>query len=159
MRHFYKAHGKHCYLRSFQTKCLKCGADVLYWECRHGSKVFFDYPPYGKLIRHYCRHKKGMFNIKRSYTVIVKTPKSLLEKESPSCPICGKLFKSDISLKDHLKNSKNNDVLHKAFLKNELIFEKENREISVKNSDQIKVYNKPKFGRINIKKRKNFNNN
>jgi len=100
-----------------------------------------------------------MLNIRRSYTIIVKTPKGLLEKESPSCPVCGKLFKSDISLKDHLKGSKNNNDFHKAFLNNKLIFEKDHREISVKNSDQIKVYNKPKFGRINIKKRKNFNNN
>ncbi|MFX1311319.1 MAG: hypothetical protein ACFFHD_01735 [Promethearchaeota archaeon] len=159
MRHFYKTHGKHCYLRSFKTKCHKCGADVLYWECRHGSKVFFDYPSYGKLIKHYCRQGNGMSNIKKSYTIVVKTPKGLLEKESTSCPICGKLFKNDISLKDHLKSSKNNDDFHKVFLKNKLIFEKDNRETIEKNSDQIKVYNKPKFGRINIRKRKIFNNN
>ncbi|MFX1574642.1 MAG: hypothetical protein ACFFB0_18040 [Promethearchaeota archaeon] len=159
MRHFYKSHGKHCYLRSFQTKCPRCGIDVLYWECRHGSKVFFNYPPYGKLVRHLCRQKKGVLNIKKQYKIIVKTPQGLLGKESPSCPVCGKLFKSDINLKDHLKNSKNNDDLHKAFLHSELIFEEENREINIKNSDKIKVYNKPKFGRINITKRKNFNNN
>ena len=159
MRHFYKAHGRHCYLRSFQTKCPTCDIDVLYWECKHGSKVFFNYPPYGKLIRHFCRHRKGLINIKRTYPIIVKTPKGLLENESPSCPVCGKLFKNGINLKDHLKNSKINDNLHKVFFKNELIFEKEYREISQKNSDQIKMYNKPKFGRINIKKKKKFNNN
>ena len=80
MRHFYKSHGKHCYLRSFQTSCRKCGADVLYWECTHGSKIFFDYPPYGKLRRHYCRNLDGISHKRKIFPVVVKKPKGLLEK-------------------------------------------------------------------------------
>jgi len=90
MRHFYKTHGKHCYLRSFQTKCPKCGKDVLYWECGHGSKKIFNYPPYRKLIRHFCRQDKTGINNRKRFPVIVKSTKGLLENESPSCPICGK---------------------------------------------------------------------
>jgi len=151
MRHFYKSHGKHCYLRSFQTKCLKCGADVLYWECRHGSKIFFNYPPYGKLIRHYCRQSKGNLQRKTKFPVIVKSPKGLLENESPSCPMCGKLFKNLESLNDHLNNLKNQDALHENFNNNKLTIEIGNQG---KISDKYKVYYKPKFGKINIKKKK-----
>jgi hypothetical protein len=154
MRHFYKSHGKHCYLRSFQTKCLKCGADVLYWECRHGSKIFFNYPPYGKLIRHYCRYSRTNLQRKKQFPVIVKTPKGLLEKESPSCPMCGKLFKNLESLNDHLTNLKHQDSLHEKFNNNTLNVEVGYRENSEKNSEKYKVYYKPKFGKINIKKKK-----
>ena len=110
MRHYYKTHGKHCYLRSFQSKCPKCSASVLYWECTHGSKVFFEYPPYGKLVRHFCRHRKGAFNVRKIPQIIVKKPKGLLENQSPSCPICGKLFKNINSLEDHLENLKKSDI-------------------------------------------------
>jgi len=154
MRHFYKTHGKHCYLRSFQTKCRKCGADVLYWECRHGSKIFFNYPPYGKLIRHYCRHFTTNLQRKTKFPVIVKTPKGLLEKESPSCPMCGKLFKNLKDLNDHLKNLKNQDVLHENFNNNNMDIELGYRENSQKNSEKYNVYYKPNFGKINIKKKK-----
>jgi len=154
MRHFYKTHGKHCYLRSFQTKCLKCGADVLYWECRHGSKVFFNYPPYGKLIRHFCRHTTGKLKVKTDFPVIVKIPKGLLEKESPSCPACGKLFKNLKNLNDHINNLKKQDGLHQDFDKNKLNFELGYPEKSQANSDKYKLYSKSKFGKINIKKKK-----
>ncbi|MFW9881251.1 MAG: hypothetical protein ACFFG0_49940, partial [Candidatus Thorarchaeota archaeon] len=123
MRHFYKTHGKHCYLRSFQTKCSKCGADVLYWECRHGSRVFFNYPPYGKLVRHFCRQVTGVTRIKKKFPVIVKIPIGLLKKESPSCPVCGKLFKNLKNLNDHINNLKKLDRLHKDFDKNKLDFD------------------------------------
>ncbi|MFX1426617.1 MAG: hypothetical protein ACFFBE_09200 [Promethearchaeota archaeon] len=153
MRHFYKSHGKHCYLRSFQTKCTRCGADVLYWECRHGSKVFFNYPPYGKLIRHYCRHATGKFKVKTNFPVIVKKPKGLLEKESPSCPACGKLFKNLENLNDHIISLKNQDGLHQDFDRNNLNFELGYREKSQLSSDKYKLQYKPKFGKINIKKK------
>jgi hypothetical protein len=70
MRNFNKSHGKHCYYRSFQTKCLRCGVEVLYWECRHGCKIFFNYPPYGKLIQHRCRRYTGtqlQLKLQRAY--------------------------------------------------------------------------------------------
>ena len=149
MRHFYRIHGRHCYLRSFQTICKKCGADVLYWECRHGSKVFFNYPPYGKLIRHYCRHHIGVSKQKKTFRVNVKTPKGLLENSSPSCPVCGKLFREAQSLKYHLENSKNNDLHHKLFLENK--FEEEYNHKLKKKSDHDKRDSILKFGKINLK--------
>ncbi|MHA2392954.1 MAG: hypothetical protein ACXAEX_13495 [Promethearchaeota archaeon] len=153
MRHFYKTHGKHCYLRSFQTECPKCGADVLYWECSHGSKVFFTYPPYGKLIRHYCRHPHGALKQKKKFPVIVKTPKGLLEEESPSCPACGKLFKNISNLNDHIKTLTTQDKLHQRFFNSSLKFKKDYGEKGQDYSDRIKPFNGPKFGRINIKKK------
>jgi len=123
MRHFYKAHGRHCYLRSFQTKCPKCGVDVLYWECTHGSPI------------------------------VVKIPKGLLENGSPSCPVCGKLFKNDKDLNNHLETLRKDDKPHKTFFKNKFIFQNDSWNSNQKNIDQIKLYDKPKFGRINIKKK------
>lgn len=152
MRHFYKAHGRHCYLRSFKTKCPKCGVDVLYWECTHGSKVFFEYPPYGKLVRHFCQHQVA--DIKKKIPIIVKTPKGLLENASPSCPVCGKLFKVTKDLNNHFKTLKKNDQQHNVFYKNNFKFENGNWNNNQRKLDQIRIYNnKPKFGKINIKKR------
>ncbi|MFX1488351.1 MAG: hypothetical protein ACFFBI_04335 [Promethearchaeota archaeon] len=153
MRHYYKSHGKHCYLRSFRTKCQKCGADVLYWECRHGSKVFFNYPPYGKLVRHYCRHSLGNLRRKKNFQIIVKTPKGLLDKESPVCHICGRIFKNTQNLEDHLKNLKKQDILHKSFYENTLKFETEDLGAIQVDSDKANLDYKPKFGRINFRKK------
>ncbi len=152
MRHFYKTHGKHCHLRSFPTKCTRCGADVLYWECRHGSKLFFNYPPYGKLIRHFCRHQSG--KIMRKFPVIVKSPKGLLEFESPSCPVCGKLFKTVKNRDEHIKNLKNDDEVHKNFYENKIRFKRDYGEKEQGSKDRSDSYVKPRFGRINIKKKK-----
>lgn len=148
MRLFYKSHGKHCHLRSFQTSCPRCGEDVLYWECTHGSKVFFQYPPYGKLIRHICRKYKEKG--RNRYPVIVKVPKKLLENASPSCPTCGKLFKTETNLESHLKQSKKNDPLHRKYYKNKIIIEDNSTH---KRFDKSKIHYKPKFGAINIRKR------
>ena len=146
MRHFYSAHGKHCYLRSFQIKCPKCSADVLYWECQHGCKVFFEYPPYGKLIKHSCRRYMSKSQ-KNKYPIIVKKPKKLLEDASPSCPICGKLFKTENDVKKHLKQIKKIDLPHKEFLESKFWFDNFLEE------NNQKISTKLKFGRINIKKR------
>ena len=146
MRTFYSAHGKHCYLRSFQVKCLKCGIDVLYWECTHGCKVFFEYPPYGKLIKHNCRLYMNK-NRKNKYTIIVKKPNKLLKDVSPSCPICGKLFRTENDVIEHLKQIKKTDELHKNYFENDLSFESFFQE----NNQNLSI--KPKFGRINLRKR------
>lgn len=148
MRHYNTSHGKHCYLRSFQSKCPKCNANILYWECTHGCKVFFEYPPYGKLIRHICRHQEVSFNQKTKYPIIVKKPKGLLEEQSLSCPICGKLFKDANSLDDHMENLKKNDIYHKLFLVDRVSFE-DHKKVNLK-----KEHLPPKFGKINIKKQK-----
>ena len=145
MRSLYSTHGKHCYLRSFQAKCPKCGVDVLYWECNHGCKVFFEYPPYGKLLKHICRRDINK-NRKKKYTIIVKKPKKFLENASPSCPVCGKLFKTENDVKEHMKQIKKTDDLHKNY-NSDFLFE---NFIQEKNKD---FRNKLKFGRINLKKR------
>ncbi|MHA1192196.1 MAG: hypothetical protein ACTSP9_07840 [Promethearchaeota archaeon] len=135
MRHFYKSHGKHCYLRSFKTSCPKCKTDVLYWECTHGSKIFFEYPPYGKLNQRSDR-----------FQVIIKKPIGLLKKARISCPVCGKLFENENYLKDHINQMKKNDDNHKIFLEDQYIFDNSTIE------KETKYY--PKFGRIIIKKGK-----
>ena len=147
MRHFYKSHGKHCFLRSFQTSCPSCGADVLYWECHHGSKIFFQYPPYGKLIKHYCRSSQTKSKVKTIHPIIVKIPKRIFEVSIINCPICGKIFKNESNLHDHIEQMKKNDLQHKLFVQNKLSFDED-----LNNKVQVEF---PKFGKINIKKRKN----
>jgi hypothetical protein len=150
MRHNYKSHGKHCYLRSFKTSCRKCGADVLYWECTHGSKIFFEYPPYGKLQRHYCRREQGLFNKKKKFPTVVKPPKGLLENPYLSCPVCGKIFKTESSLQNHIKERKKDDLKHFLFADNRLVFNEKDEKKKFKSENKEFQY-KPKFGRINIK--------
>ncbi len=141
MRQNFRSHGKHCFKRSFPTECRKCGKEVLYWECFHGSKLFFEYPPYGKLVRHYCRKVMGK-NLRNKYPVIVKSQEKLIEKASPSCPSCGKLFKNENALKEHQKQLKNRDELHGQLIK---------IDSEVKTENNSSNYVKPKFGKINIK--------
>ena len=151
MRHFYKSHGKHCYLRSFQTVCKKCGADVLYWECTHGSKMFFQYPPYGKLIRHNCRKDHGLLRGKKKFPIVVKTPKGLLGEQYYNCAVCGKMFRDEGSLKDHFNTQRKNDLEHKMFLSNKLTFAKINSSMNNSYTHRSTIQHKPKFGKINIK--------
>jgi len=151
MRHYYKSHGKHCYLRSFQTSCKKCGADVLYWECTHGSKIFFEYPSYGKLQRHYCRKDRVLSNKKKQFPIVVKSPKGLLEDPYFNCPVCGKIFKKETSLQDHLKEQKKGDLEHFLFASDKLTLKKKSIKKDNLGSEINKSQYKPKFGRINIK--------
>jgi len=151
MRHFYKSHGKHCYLRSFQMVCKKCGADVLYWECTHGSKIFFEYPPYGKLIRHNCRRARGLLREGKKFPIVVKTPKGLLGEPYYSCAVCGKMFRDEGSLKDHFNAQRKNDLEHKMFSSSKETFININSSKNNSYASRNKVQHKPKFGRINIK--------
>lgn len=157
MRHFYKSHGKHCYLRSFRTVCPTCNTDVLYWECAHGCKVFFEYPPYGKLVRHFCRRHLSSSHKKNRYRIIVKKPIGLLEKEYLSCPICGKLFKTEIILIDHFNQMKKNDLEHKLFSEDNFLFERKVDEKKNTKVEKVKIVDSPKFGEINIKRVKKDN--
>lgn len=152
MRHYSKSHGSHCYLRSFQTSCPKCGADVLYWECSHGCKVFFQYPPYGKLIKHYCSRFSN--NSKPKPEIIVKTPKYILDALFLSCPICGKPFKNLENLKAHFTQLKKTDLEHKLFFADQLTFIDGITNFSKARQKQAHAKNQPKFGSINIKKTK-----
>ena len=154
MRHFYKSHGKHCYLRSFPTVCKKCSADVLYWECTHGSKMFFEYPPYGKLIRHNCRKHQGLLKGKKASPIVVKIPKGLLGEPYYSCAVCGKRFKDENSLDDHFRARRKNDFEHKKYSNNKFAFKNIIRMTNNSNTDRNTARHKPKFGRINIKRLK-----
>jgi hypothetical protein len=104
-------------------------------------------------VRHFCRHSTGKYKLKKNFEIIVKTPKGLLEKDSPRCHICGRIFKSLQNLEDHLKISKKQDNLHKSFYENTLNFSSEILRGSQENSNKAKLYYKPKFGRINIKRK------
>ena len=44
----YIGHPYDCRKRAYPTVCLLCSADVIYWECYHGSKVFFEPPNFGQ---------------------------------------------------------------------------------------------------------------
>ena len=154
MRQIYKSHGKHCYLRSFKSSCPRCGEDVLYWECTHGCKVFFQYPPYGRLIRHICKKYEGKTKTAHNkYPVIVKKPKGLLEKASPCCPACGKIFKTGASLKEHLKQLKKTDYLHQVYLEQQIIIKPEYNVKKSQSNEKLRIHYKPIFGRINVKKK------
>ncbi|TFG01825.1 MAG: hypothetical protein EU540_02790 [Promethearchaeota archaeon] len=151
MFRLYKSHGKHCVLRSFPTKCPKCKEDVFYWECTHGSKLFFNYPVYGKLIRHIC--KKKILNRKNKFPVIVKPPEKLFKEEKSYCSVCGKHFKTTVDLDSHLNELRKLDPLHKQYFENRLIFKSRSLEEVFLKKNEKKSNFKPKFGRINIKKR------
>ena len=45
-----------CTRRKFPLNCRYCGQLVVYWECYHGAKVFFDPPDLGK---HQCGFSAG----------------------------------------------------------------------------------------------------
>lgn len=152
MRHFYKSHGKHCYLRSFKTSCPTCGADVLYWECTHGSKIFFEYPPYGKLVKHYCRSHLPSRANNSKFKIIVKRPSRLFEDSNISCPICGKLFNNTSSLDDHLMMLKRTDPEHKSFFKDRIKFNEEEMNKNNIKQEEDNSFHRPKFGQVNIKK-------
>ncbi len=154
MRHYSKSHGSHCYLRSFKTSCPRCGIDVLYWECTHGSKIFFQYPPYGKLQKHYCRKNELNIYKKKVLQVIVKSPKGLLEDPFITCPVCGKIFKDEDSLKNHLNEKKKQDLEHDFFFRNEMVFEYNLKKVRYAQFEDNENQKNLKFGKINIRKEK-----
>jgi hypothetical protein len=63
------------------------------------------------------------------------------------------MFKNNQNLEDHLKSLRNQDNLHKSFYENTLKFETEDLGGFQENSIKSKLYYKPKFGRINIRKK------
>jgi hypothetical protein len=107
-------HGPHCRLRSFPTKCPECKGPVLYWECSHGVKMFFEYPIYGKPLRHLCQKKIS----KKKKTVAITHEEhqmKLLNTSSYQCPVCNRIFDKETGLAYHLKNLRKNDVAHAEF--------------------------------------------
>ena len=51
-------HPYDCASRKFPLNCRYCGQRVVYWECNHGSKVFFDPPDRGE-HRYSCPAMSG----------------------------------------------------------------------------------------------------
>jgi len=78
--------------------------------------------------------------------------RGLLEEASPSCPACGKLFKSELNLKEHLKQVRNSDPLHKMYFEQEIIIE-DNSLKKEKLNYKMKIHYKPIFGKINLKRK------
>ena len=146
-----KTHGKHCQLRAFRTVCPNpdCKKEVFYWECIHGCKVFFEYPIYGKLIRHKCKTIPAGGKLKKKYRIEVKVP-TFIEKEFFGCPICGKIFKTKEQLNNHIIELKKTDKAHQNTL-DEQINQKngwERKELKEKNS--LKSRYEPLFGKIRV---------
>lgn len=107
------------------------------------------------MIRDFCRNSRSIVIIKKKFRNIVKKLREISLKKSSSCPICGKSFKNAPSLKNHIEDSKEIDIYHKLFINNKVLFEAEDKDNTKKNS--VKINNKPKFGKINVKKKKNIN--
>jgi len=87
-------------------------------------------------------------NIKNKYPVFVKKPEKILKNASPSCPACGKLFKNEDDLREHLKQLKNRDEFHEQFFKNDFVVKTENKK------KKSSIHGEPMFGKINIRPKK-----
>ena len=107
-------------VRSFTGKCRRCGQAVFYWEGSAGSKVFFEYPVKGKLIKHVCRPLSKKRH--KSFVKLSHSEHSIfdLERKSYICPVCGKLFKDELSLSSHIKDLEKTEQAHSDFFKNAL---------------------------------------
>ena len=106
-------HGAYCRLRSFPTKCPVCKSPVLYWECTHGARVFFDYPIYGKAIRHICQKRKSSKS--RVAITQVQQNQQQLEVATYQCPVCGKIFDKEQALARHINQMKKQEDNHAVF--------------------------------------------
>jgi uncharacterized Zn finger protein len=119
----------------------------LYWECTHGCKVFFEYPPYGKLIKHKCK-KKGNKDRKKIYKNIIKKPKGLLNNPNLHCPACGKVFQNKQSLRDHIKSLKSQDYYHRILISS--FDDLDSNDLKV-NQTKGESKHKPVFGKVTFK--------
>ncbi|UYP46362.1 hypothetical protein NEF87_002647 [Candidatus Lokiarchaeum ossiferum] len=104
---------KHIKLRSFPTKCRKCGQSVLFWESTKGAKIFFDLPIYGRPFPHHCPAKqRKKFEVKETYQ---DHKLKSLEKITFTCPVCGRILDSESALELHIKKLVKQDDRHDNF--------------------------------------------
>ena len=113
-----RAHGPWCSYKGYNTRCPKCKKEVFYWECHHGCKVFFDLPLRRPLTVHKCYRKSY-----REYKIeLDKLVDDLYKfRESYSCPVCHKIFKSESALRSHLKSLRHIDDDHSIYYANEIL--------------------------------------
>ena len=100
-------------VRSFPTKCKRCGKPVLYWDGSAGSKVFFDYPVYGKPMKHYClptiRNRSNVIETHNDHQ------RKLVERSEFQCPVCQKVFQTESALEMHINKMRKQDDYHYNF--------------------------------------------
>ncbi len=142
-------------IRCFNTSCRKCGASVIFWQGSAGSKVFFDAPVKGKLIKHTCKkksYKKPSKYIKCSYSEHSTIDP---ERKSFQCPVCGKIFNKSDYVNEHIKQMKKIDDYHRDFFENALDLLKEEAK-EAQNSRKVfeKSHDLKQTKRIIIKKKK-----
>lgn len=111
---------RHVKLRSFPTKCLKCGKSVLYWESTAGAKVIFDLPIYGKPSPHRCTIVRKSQDYVKETNLDHKL--KWIEKATFQCPVCGKIFDTEESLNEHIKKLNKQDDRHYDFFHHMLDF-------------------------------------
>ncbi len=105
-------------VRCFNTSCRKCGSPVLYWEGSAGSKVFFEYPVRGKLIKHHCKKKKKNKKIPYILKGHAEHSRFDVDRTSFQCPVCGKIFDKKNQLSSHIKRMEKTDNYHADFFTN-----------------------------------------
>ncbi|MHA1231274.1 MAG: hypothetical protein ACTSRP_12760 [Candidatus Helarchaeota archaeon] len=105
-----QAHGPWCTTRRFVMRCPKCNKEVLYWECEHGCKVFFDLPLRRPLTKHKCNRKSYR---ELRIEMEIELEEEFFFIEDHICPVCYRNFKNEKDLKNHLKSLKNQDDEHK----------------------------------------------
>lgn len=110
--------------------CKFCGARLLYWECRHGCKVMFEFDKNGRLSGHHkCSGSTASLRpsrkprprppaIAESGFDVSSVSKAFIEKlfkESYQCPVCKEKFASEASYYQHLRQKRSFDHAHEAF--------------------------------------------
>ncbi len=123
---------------------------MLNWDYPPGRFFYYYYHPYGKLVKFFCRRSEIDLKKRINFPIILITLRVAIEKNWLSNPVCGKLFRKAQSLKDHLENSKNNDLHHNLFLENK--FKDEFCHKLQKKSDHDRRNNILKFEKINLRK-------
>ena len=152
-------------VKCFVTTCKFCNESVMYWEGSRGSKMFFNFPIYGKFIQHLCKKREKIWV--KPESAKQKRNKKQIDKSTIQCPVCSKKFKTKQSITAHIKNMKKIDNLHHEFFDVALDFIQSDVDSFVQNQfqksdDNSKNKGEPieeKYGRVyfkNLKTKKFF---